>query len=114
MVTDHDPSDEVPSAISDILDMLSDARCRVFIYGMMEYEDDVADYETVVELVDDVSAEMATEPIELSRQSLHHVILPKLKSKGVLEYDPRTETIRYYGDPMLDKYAELMCRDELG
>lgn len=36
---------------------------------------------------------------ETIRISLHHVDLPKLDATGVLEYDPRSTTARYWGQP---------------
>jgi len=44
--------------------------------------------------------------------ALHHVHLPKLAEGGVIDYDPRSETVRYCGRP--DRERLLGLADEWG
>lgn len=37
---------------------------------------------------------------------MHHVHLPMLADAGVLDYDERSETIRYYGDARLEGFLD--------
>lgn len=36
---------------------------------------------------------------------LHHQHLPKLDRAGLLDYDPRSRTVRYRGQPCIEKWA---------
>lgn len=48
---------------------------------------------------------------ELAR-GLHHIHLPKLEAAGVIEYDARSETIRYHGQLLLEQ--ALVIAEQLG
>lgn len=37
---------------------------------------------------------------------LHHSTLPKLADAGVVDYDPRTGTVRYRGHPLVDRCSD--------
>lgn len=37
---------------------------------------------------------------------LHHRHLPKLDAAGLIEYDARSKTARYWGQPTVEKWAE--------
>lgn len=55
------------------------------------------------ELADAVTARSpAAEDREQASIRLHHVVLPQLADAGVVDYDPRSETVRYYGEPALE------------
>ncbi len=45
--------------------------------------------------------------------SLHHMHLPKLADANIIDYDPRSESIRYWGQPVLEEYAEHVAAMEL-
>jgi len=40
------------------------------------------------------------------RAGLHHWHLPKLDAVDLVDYDPRSRTIRYRGQPTVEKWAE--------
>lgn len=42
---------------------------------------------------------------------LHHSILPKLEATGIIEYDARTNTVRYHGHPRLEDHHEELSGD---
>ena len=42
---------------------------------------------------------------------LHHVSLPKLAEAGVLEYDPRSEAVRYYPDTKVENLLDYLNRE---
>lgn len=55
------------------------------------------------ELADYVTSRSPT--VETRQQAairLHHVVLPQLEDAGLVEYDPRSETVRYYEDPTVE------------
>jgi len=37
---------------------------------------------------------------------LQHIHLPKLEDAGILEQDPRSETVRYWGQPSVEEWLE--------
>ncbi|RKD94979.1 hypothetical protein ATJ93_1826 [Halopiger aswanensis] len=44
---------------------------------------------------------------------LQHIHLPKLEDAGVLEHDPRSETVRYWTQPSLEEWLEHAYHKEL-
>lgn len=42
---------------------------------------------------------------------LHHVDLPKLADAGVVDFDPRTGTVRYRGHPVVAAWARFAAAD---
>ena len=41
-----------------------------------------------------------------ARLCLHHSTLPKLADAGILDYDPRSETVRYRGRPAVEQLLD--------
>ena len=41
-----------------------------------------------------------------ARLCLHHFALPKLADTGILDYDPRSKTIRYRGRPAVEQLLD--------
>jgi len=99
------------------LDVLKDSRRRCILYVLGEADKSVVSFESVVEGVreyeasDGMGAEMP--PRHSVRTSLAHVHLPKLESENVLERNPRSGEVRFYGDPLLEEWAERMSQFEL-
>lgn len=46
---------------------------------------------------------------EEARQRLYHVDLPHLDDAGIIEFDRRSGTVRYRGDPHLEKEEDRWC-----
>ena len=44
--------------------------------------------------------------------ALHHIHIPKLTDAGVLDYDPRTQTIRYWGHDRLERWLKQINDDD--
>ena len=42
---------------------------------------------------------------------LHHRSLPKLDDAALLDYDPRSNTVRYWDDPRVSSYLDLLGND---
>ena len=42
------------------------------------------------------------------KAKLHHVALPKLADAGLVDYDQRSQTIRYCGEPLLEKQISVL------
>jgi hypothetical protein len=58
--------------------------------------------------IDEITDELADDEQERRRLALncHHRHLPKLDDAGLIEYDPRSNTVRYWGQPTLEKWLE--------
>ncbi len=102
-----------PLSLDATFDALADAERRMILH----YLTDAADHEaTVDELVSYITQQEANHTGELpSRDSiemrLHHIHLPKLVEVGLVEYDARTEQLRYWSDDRLETWLER-ARDE--
>lgn len=91
-----------PHSHTDTIDeafrTLASERRRAVLYFFHGSSADVA---SVDDLVDHVAAR-SDDPRERVAIGLHHVTLPKLGETGVVEYDPRSGTVRYRGDSMVE------------
>lgn len=110
----HDRSEGATLEPTDVLGLLSNPRCRAFIYAIMDLDRDVTGLTEAIDLAEDTYREIGLNPEGITPGRFHHNVIPKLQAKEVLEYDDRTGTIRYHGDPLLEKYAEIVSEDELG
>ncbi|MFC7046302.1 hypothetical protein ACFQH6_13585 [Halobacteriaceae archaeon GCM10025711] len=96
-------------------DVLSDRRRRFVLHYLMDEPDEPV---TTDELVDKVLEwEADDDRGDDYRQrvtvNLHHVHLPKLADANVVDYDPRSETVRYWGQPVVEEYAEHVAQADL-
>jgi hypothetical protein len=90
-------------SIDDVFELLSnDRRRRVCLY-LQRTGVEVA---TLQNLVDALATGAGDEERERLAISLHHRHLPKLDQAGIVDYDPRSNTARYWGQPTVEKWAE--------
>lgn len=86
----------------DALELLAGRRRRYVLYYLMNAPDDSVDLEELVDRVRDYEREAEGSVPDEHRHrvatSLHHCELPKLVDHGVVDYDPRSGTVRYHGD----------------
>ena len=84
--------------LDELLDVLSNHRRRYVLYYLRETE--TADVEELTEYVVEnfESGQESTAPgdrFEKTKATVIHTDLPKLRERGIVEYDPRSETVRY-------------------
>lgn len=92
--------------LDSVFDAFADQRRRLVIGYLREAPDGVASYD---DLVDYVSKHVLdTKGSEKLKNQLHHVTLPKLENVGVIEYDRRSETVRYQSLYLVDGLAEFI------
>jgi hypothetical protein len=67
----------------------------------------VAEAPSVV-TVDEIAASLTDDDAARRRLALncHHRHLPKLDEAGLIEYDARSNAVRYWGQPTLEKWLE--------
>lgn len=102
-----------------VFDLLSNRRRRFTIHFLMRYGDRSA---TVDQIVDAVAAwERETTDIGIDekehrrrvRLTLGEIHLPKLADTNVIDYDTRSDFVRYWGHPVVEEYAEHVAAAEL-
>ena len=106
---------ETPS-LDLVFEVLSDRRRRYALYHLRESPESVATVSDVVGYIcrQEVESDESRPDLRRSiRTTLQHFHLPKLADAGVIEYDERTETIRYWGQPSLDEWLEHAYYTEL-
>lgn len=86
--------------------VLSDSRRR----GVVNYlanQQEVAGLDELATAIAEreVDGEPDEELVDRLSTELHNVHLPRLADEQVVEYDPRSDTVRYWGQPTLEEYA---------
>ncbi|GGN93536.1 MULTISPECIES: DUF7344 domain-containing protein [Haloarcula] len=90
-------------AINDLLDTLSHHVRREIIHYFEDcLEEDTAE---VAELVTYIENRVPDQCRKQVRVQLHHTHLPKLTSRGWVDYDRETEQIRYHGHENAEFFA---------
>lgn len=109
MASEGDPGDPISSP-DTVHSLLSNRRRRWLLEHLTSRSDDVATLDELCEHLVAAEVEMSEDYVPSSdhreeiETSLVHIHLPKLSAVGVLEYDDRSETVRYYGDERLETH----------
>lgn len=100
--------------LDDVFDLLSEPRCRLLLYYLSKREE-VAALADVAECVARWEDDRPVTPERVDRvaSELHHVHLPRLAADQVLEYDTRSNTVRFWGQPTLEEYLDHAAHQEL-
>lgn len=97
--------------LDELLPLLADQHCRATLSYFRDSPEDVT---PVLNLANEISKEDhgGTEQIVLD---LHHSVLPRLADADAVDYDARSQTIRYRGhtelETLLDSIAECYLVD---
>lgn len=97
------------SEVDLLFEVLADRRRRLVLGYLESTDDGVAEYD---ELVDHVLAGTSTDAAEPDARKriaadLHHRHLPKLADSDLIEYDRRSETVRYRGAEAVPELLDL-------
>lgn len=103
------PIESVHEDLDRLFDLLAEPRRRRVLTYLSETAADA------VALTDLIAAVVAREPdpegeidhYEVVAIDVYHTHLPKLEAAGLLEYDARSRTVRYYGHPKLEEFLAL-------
>ncbi|MCU4742926.1 hypothetical protein OB955_18660 [Halobacteria archaeon AArc-m2/3/4] len=82
--------------LDDFFEAMADRHRRHVLYYFREHDEDVASTADLVSFLLEHDSDRPERETVATR--LHHVTLPKLADCGLLEYDPRSETVRYRDD----------------
>lgn len=91
------------ASLDRVFETLSDGQRRRMLIYLSESSDGTATVEELVELLGD-------DPYRTETR-LRHVHLPRLKATSAVDYDDRTETIRYRGGPLLERMIDCCPRE---
>ena len=94
--TRHDRDNPIDAALR----ALADERRRLSIRYLVETPEGTASFDEIQDYVTAYGAD-DTDPREVAIE-LHHVHLPLLTEADIVEYDPRSKTVRYRTDPLLE------------
>ncbi|QSX00076.1 DUF7344 domain-containing protein [Haloterrigena alkaliphila] len=105
---------EGPEVLSRLLDALSSRRRRHALYYLREHElvdvDELARH-LATERPDSPATTTAGDRIAEMETTVIHSDLPKLRDAGILEYDPRTGTIRYRQSSRILRLLLRVCSE---
>lgn len=104
----------VSLSLDATFDMLAHSERRIILQMLVSSSDHTATIdELVTRLVQheaDKTGEMPN-PDGIETQ-IHHVHLPKMENVGLIEYDARSEEIRYWPDDRLERWLQRAQTDE--
>lgn len=112
--TDNGAPQESTVSIEAALELLAQRERRLLLIYLRDSTERVATTEELVEHICQREAEQTGEVCDPDnlKSELHHIHLPKLTEEGVLEYDPRSQHLRYDGDKRLERCLEWIKREE--
>lgn len=106
-------SEPAPEAVhlslDKVFELLANPRRRLILSYLSETAADAVDFaDLIAEVVArETDSETDAERYEAVAIELRHTHLPKLADAGLVDYDERSRTIRFYGHPLLEAYLEL-------
>lgn len=112
----HEPVATRTLSLDTVFDILSNRRRRFALYHLHDQRDAVA---TVTEIARTVAQRERTycagdDPgVDSIVTELVHVHFPALEGAGIVEFDQRSETVRYHRQPSLEEWLEHAFHVEL-
>ncbi|UPV99114.1 hypothetical protein M0R88_11310 [Halorussus gelatinilyticus] len=104
----------VVADLDELFEVLADGNRRRLLGYFDDNADDVAAFSDLVEHVADESVAVSNDDHKRVAVKLHHTHLPKLEDANLVEYDPRSETVRYRGGPAVGEWVEMARAYESG
>ncbi|GAB3671983.1 DUF7344 domain-containing protein [Halopiger thermotolerans] len=116
MPPDNSPSDgsgeqslhEIPLSLDAILDILANQRRRYLLEYLWDQPENVGSFEEATEYtILEIGRKQGRQPNHDDVQvDLQHHHLPKMADAGVIDYDIRSQTIRYHENERLETAYE--------
>lgn len=112
--SDEQPLEEIPLSLDALLDILANERRRYLLEYLWNESDGVGSFEAATKhIITEVSRKQGHQPnhddIQVDLQQ-HH--LPKLADAGIIEYDVRSQTIRYQENDRLESLYDRIQKFE--
>jgi hypothetical protein len=93
--------------LDELFEVLANEERRRLLGYLESTDEHVVTFSELVEHVTDESDALSNDDRDRAAVNLHHNHLPKLEAANVAEYDPRSETVRYRGEPVVGDWVEL-------
>lgn len=108
------PAEVVSLSLDATLELLADADRRAVLDCLADAPDGTATVADLAEHVADRRADATGERPDEDDvlQTIHHVHVPKLADAGVVDYDPRSREVRYWGSDRLETWLQRVQNDE--
>ncbi|WP_157972578.1 hypothetical protein [Saliphagus sp. LR7] len=84
------------------LEILANRHCRMTLLHFQTAT------ENVISIQDLATAITTADEIEQTRVHLQHSTLPRLEDAGLVEYDSRSDTVRYHGDQGVEELLDAV------
>lgn len=112
--TEGEPRQTSELSIDATLEILASRERRYILSYLADSSEATASTDELVEHIVRAETERMDEMPNRDdlESSLYHIHLPKLTDSGLLEYDPRSQQLRYWGDERLEKWLERVEREE--
>lgn len=100
--------EELPLSTDALLDILANSRRRYLIEYLRDQPDEAGSFEAATKhIVTEVGREMGKQPNHDDIQvDLQHHHMPKLADAGIVDYDIRSQVMRYHGNAALEDLLE--------
>jgi hypothetical protein len=113
-----DPDSLPTLSLDTVLELLANQRRRFALYSLLDGEDDLIGFETLVEDVATLEAAHANEALTRDHvqdvaADLYHWHLPVLADVGIIDCDARHDLIRWWSHPLLTTWTARVRQDEL-
>lgn len=97
----------------EVLRLVADEDRRHVIAALVDHPENVMSLGDLAGQVDVGPSPSATGPqlADRSRAALHHDHLPRLDDAGLIEFDTRSDTVRYYPDDRVERLVEFVRTD---
>lgn len=105
----NSPPDAPPA--DDPFALLSDARIRVVVAALSNADGPTASFVDLRRALTAADPACESDPAAARRRAvvaLHHVLLPRLDEAGLVDYDARSGTVRYWGDAETEAYLDRL------
>lgn len=93
--------------LDDTLELLADENRRNILYALEDSDEDHFSYDEVTEALIEEEV-MREEEKERFRVQMTHHHLPKMQESGLVEYDERSQTVRYVEDEDVEELLEFI------
>lgn len=101
-------------SLDTTLEILSQRERRYILSYLADSSENVATLDELVEGIFRAKTNRGDEAPtrDTIKSSLYHIHLPTLTDAGVVEYDARSQQLRYWADERLERWLERIQREE--
>jgi hypothetical protein len=105
------------TAHTSLFQTLASRSCRYVIYYFLATSDSTSSIEDVVAGIQTLASQESKQSAVVENNQLKSLLtekaFPRLERLDVIEYDSRSESVRYHQQPFVEEYAEHAAYQEL-